>query len=33
MENVEGLKERVYQAAEIIAQGFPKRSTAEALNQ
>jgi len=33
MENVEVLKGRVYEAAEIIAQGNPKRSTAQALDQ
>ena len=33
MEDIEELKGRVYEAAEIIAQGNPKRSKAEALNQ
>ncbi|KDQ63463.1 hypothetical protein JAAARDRAFT_169300 [Jaapia argillacea MUCL 33604] len=33
LEDIEGLKKRVDQAAELIAQGDPKRTKAEALNQ
>lgn len=33
LESIQELKDRVYEAAEVISQGFPKRSKETALNQ